>query len=366
MRPSNLFFEYFPPPKSLLMPSVGLDISDRSIRFAELKSANGHLELSRFGERTLPEGIVVEGEIKNPRALKTELLRLEREFTLSFVRVALSEEQSYLVKIQIPRVAKRELYSTVELQLEEHVPLSPKDAIFDYSLITCGDEEARKKAHVHDVGLAVMQRKSVEEYVELFSTTGIVPLSFELEAHALARALLSPGDCKTYMIVDLGATRSSVSIISEGVVRFTATLRVGGNMLTEVIARKMRLDWETAKRYKETRGLSHGNKEDALFSILEPTVSALRDEVQRHYIYWHTHQNIPVTGRREEAEILLCGGEANVPGLPEYLSSTMRMKVTLGNPWKNVASTEKYVPPISQNHALRYVTAIGLALRSHL
>ncbi|MBI4120898.1 MAG: pilus assembly protein PilM [Parcubacteria group bacterium] len=366
MRPSNLFFEYFPPPKFLLMPSVGLDISDRSIRFAELKSADGHLELGRFGERVLPEGIVVEGAIKNPPALQTELLRLEREFALSFVRVALSEEQSYLVKVQIPRVAKRDMYSTVELQLEQHVPLSPKDAIFDYSIITCGDEGARKKAHVHDLGLAVMQRKSVEEYANLFATTGIIPLSFELEAHALARALLRPGDCKTYMIVDLGATRSSVSIIAEGVVRFTATLRVGGNMLTEIIARKMRLDWETAKRYKETRGLSHGNKEDELFTTLEPIVSLLRDEIQRHYIYWHTHQNREATKGMQEAEILLCGGEANVPGLPEYLSSTLHMKVELGNPWKNVASTEEYLPPISQNHALRYVTAIGLALRSHL
>ena len=53
----------FPPPRYLQMPALGMDISDRSLKFVEILEKGGALRLGRFGKRTLPEGLIEAGEI---------------------------------------------------------------------------------------------------------------------------------------------------------------------------------------------------------------------------------------------------------------------------------------------------------------
>ena len=91
------FYKIFPVPEFLEMSAVGLDISDRSVRFAELSETRKGLVLGRYGERDIPEGAVVSGEIKNKEALKKVFADLRKELKSRFVVAALPEEQAYLL-----------------------------------------------------------------------------------------------------------------------------------------------------------------------------------------------------------------------------------------------------------------------------
>ena len=62
-------------------------------------------------------------------------------------------------------------------------------------------------------------------------------------------------------------------------------------------------------------------------------------------------------------EIILCGGDANLAGLTEYLTLTLKIPVKLANVWLNVFSFEEYVPEIEFNKSLKFATAVGLALK---
>ncbi len=64
--------------------------------------------------------------------------------------------------------------------------------------------------------------------------------------------------------------------------------------------------------------------------------------------------------------VILCGGEANVPGLSSYLASALEAEIEIANPWVNINSLTSYVPEITSKHALRYATALGLALKGYL
>ena len=68
MRLPNLS-RFFPVPKYIEPSILGLDISDRSLKFAELVLKDGHLELEKFGSRVIPEGLIKSGEIINKDAL---------------------------------------------------------------------------------------------------------------------------------------------------------------------------------------------------------------------------------------------------------------------------------------------------------
>ena len=64
------------------------------------------------------------------------------------------------------------------------------------------------------------------------------------------------------------------------------------------------------------------------------------------------------------SKILLCGGGANLKGLPETLSSAVKIPVSVGNPWVNVLPNAiKEVPGLSFKESVSYSTAFGLALR---
>jgi len=355
---ANAFFRFFPPPHFLEMPAVGIDISDRTIRFAELKRGVGGFTLGTFGEVFIPPGIVVGGEVRKPDEVRKVLSELGKKHGFSFVRISLPEEKGYSLKIQIPKVKHKEIYESLELQLEEYVPLSIHEAIFDYRVVTCG---AKNEDEVYNVGLSVMPQSIIQSYVNLFQGTELIPLSFEVEAHAIARAIIRKKDCGTLLILDIGATRTGLAVQSKGVITFTSTINVGGHSLTESAARALNLSFEEAQLRKEQQGLLVG-KEDKLYQALIEHLSVLRDEINKHYTYIHSQENIIGKGGVGIEKIVICGGEANVPGLANYLATTFKVDIEIANPWININSLKHYIPELSSNHALRYATALGLAL----
>jgi Tfp pilus assembly PilM family ATPase len=65
---------------------------------------------------------------------------------------------------------------------------------------------------------------------------------------------------------------------------------------------------------------------------------------------------------RKIEKVILCGGSANLMGLPEYLSESLSIPTERARVWQNAFSLESFVPPITQRYSLGYATAIGLAL----
>src|SRR3989344_2386108 len=131
----NLYTRFFPIPKFLVAPSFGLDISDESLKFVELLPGRYGIKLGRYGERKIPAGIIESGKIKDPRQLEKILSSLRKEEGVEFVRVSLPEEQVYLFRFHLDKAGLKNVREGIELSLEEHVPISAQDAIFDYDIL---------------------------------------------------------------------------------------------------------------------------------------------------------------------------------------------------------------------------------------
>jgi len=351
---SRTFLSLFPVPEFLRMPAGGLDLTDRRVRFLHLKKGHGGLVVDRYGEERIPAGVIVGGGLKRPDELRNLLRDFRAQHNISFVRVSLPEERAYLVTMDVPNVSDREMRSAIGFQIEDYVPIAAKDAVFDYHVMGPSSGDA---THV-SVAVSVFPEKELREYVRMFSGTGILPIAFEIEAHAVARALIPGGNTKTHLVLDFGGTRTGISIVSQGIVRFTSTIDVGSTMITTAIQKSFSVSLEEAERIKNTERMAKGSVNKDFFSALSSSLSILHDEVNKISLYWHAHGG-------EEAvidDIILCGGGANLHGLSEYLGSSLRMRVFVGNPWVNVNSFDRYIPEIPRNKALGYTSVIGLAL----
>ena len=352
----NSYNRYFPTPSYLAMNSFAVDISDQSVKYGELKATPLGLRLGRFGKEKIPAGVVVSGKIENEDSLADILKKLKEKEGLSLVRVSLPEEQMYLFTLSLPKSSESDLRDMVLLQIEEHIPLKAIDTIFEYDIISSSDTNIL-------VEVSAIAKATIEGYLSVFKKAGLSVLSFELEAQAIARAVIPLEDKEPVMIVDFGDTRTGVSIVHDGKVFFTTTLDMGGINLTNMIAKNFSLSFEKAEEMKRSYGLDGISNIEDIFPIILNGISVLRDELNKQYQYWKNHDNCGIK-HDEISRIVLCGGDANLTGLSDYLEASMNIKVTHANSWVNISNMEISVPSMSFEESLGYATVLGLALGS--
>ncbi len=352
---NKFFFRFFPTPGYLMTPSFGFDISDESIKFVELFETKNGIRLGRYGERKIPPGIIESGKIKNSAKLKELLISLRKEEGIKFVRVSLPEEQVYLFMLRLEKTGLKNIREGIELSLEEHVPVSAQDAIFDYDLVS-------EDAQGLDLQVAVIPKNIIEDYLFAFKESSMSVQSFEIETQAISRAVVKKGDMETYMIVDFGKNRTGIFIVSKGIVEFSTTLDIGGSSLNKMIQKNFQTSIEEAEKMKKQYGLERNAKNKEIFAVLLNSTSVLRDEIVKHFIYWNTHKDEKGNDRPLIKKVILCGGDSNLIGLSEYLSVSMRTTVEMANVWVNVAKKEEDVPEINFNQSLAFAPALGLAL----
>ena len=353
---SKFFLRLFPVPKFLSPSSFGLDISDESLKFLELINTKNGMRVGRHGERNIPRGIIEAGKIKDPKKIEAILASLKKEEGIKSVRVSLLEEQVYLFKLRLDKLGLVNVRESIELALEEHIPIKAQDAIFDYEFMS---EDAKSL----ELQVAAIPQNVIESYLNIFKNSQISVQSFELEAQAICRAVVQKGDLETYMIVDFGEKRTGIFIVSRGVVSFTSTLDVGGALLTEMIAKNFKVDLKEADRMKKEYGLERNTENKEIFAVLLNSVSVLRDELVKHSLYWHTHKDEEGKNNPPIQKIILCGGDSNLIGLSDYLAVSIKSKVEMANVWVNILNTENYIPEIPFKEALSFAAALGLALR---
>lgn len=356
--------QIIPPPSYLTMPSIGVDISDTSMKyvaFSRDKRSGRSLQLNDWGDIDIPEGVLKRGDIKDLPVLTDKLKELKSRAGAQNVRVSLPEERAYLFETEIERDTPfKEIRGQLEFRLEENVPLSPRDAFFDYDLV---EDDLREG--VYRVLVTVYARDTIMGYYEACAAAGLTPLGFEVEAQAIARATLDAADKGTHMIVDFGKTRTGIGIVHRGWLMYTSTIDIGGNELSAALRSQLGQREESElTNIKNTQGLVRGAVDSSVYDALITTMSAIKDEVATRIQYWNT-RDVERDERQIEG-IILCGGSCNLKGLPSYFTETLGVEVSRAEVWKNAFDLSETVPPIGRRHSYGYATAIGLALANHL
>ena len=365
----NFVYRLFPPPKFLDFPAIGLDVSDRSIKYVQLRQIGRGIRIDKIGKRDLNEGIVEAGEIKKPDELSASIASVIKPLGVIHVVTALPEERAYISVMSLPAANKSQLYEAVETGLPEKIPLPAGEAIFDFELmppaqISEGGAKISENQPTHqDAVVYALPQAVVKKYLDVYTGAGVYPICFVMETAALSRALLSENNGKEVtMMIDFGKTRTTFVIVAGGLVRFSSTVSVAGESLDRAIAKSAGVSLKDAERLKKNTGLSKSDGNGTVFDALLPVVSALADEAERYILFWNTHAEHVHGSSPEIKKVILSGGDSNLIGFKEYLETKLGIAVKHGNSWVNVAPFEEYVPDVSFNESLTFSTAIGLAL----
>ena len=350
-------------PSYITLPSIGLDISDTSLKYISfIPGSNNTYELQEWGDISIPSGVLKRGEVADPKQLSAVLAECKAQTGAEFVRVSLPEERAYLFETEIKRnTPVKEIRSLLEFRLAENVPIAARDVFFDYTILPFSSD-ADKKMHV---AVTAYAKETVQAYYEACMEAGLQPLAFEVEAQAMARSVVPRAQEGATMLIDFGKTRTGVGIVYKNTLLYTSTIDIGGAQLSAALRKQLGDKPESElTQLKNTQGLVHGNDSSVVHDALMSTISVIKDEVATHMQYWHLRSS--AAPERRLTSIVLCGGSANLKGLPEYFTESLGITSKRANVWSNTFSLDDYIPPIDQRHSYGYATAIGLALASQV
>jgi len=348
----EIFSKYFPPPKFLMMPFVGIDISPLSVRLIEILERPS-LRVGRHSEAHLKDVFnISEG---NHEEVKEVLKKWKKEYDLKYIKSSIPEDKAYLFEAEIPYSSDENMRNSIEFILEENVPISGPDAIFDYRIAGEGEKRGNSKVIV-----TVLPRSIIEAYSTLFQECELVPLSFIIEPQAFSRALIQRGDQNTYLIVNIGETKTCLFIVSQENVEFTSTLSLGSNDFTKALIKEFNISPEEAFNLKKTKGFSREGDQEVLSAIIS-TASIFRQEVDKVYDYWQTYRGSKNPSERIH-KVILSGKEANILGFADYLSQNTKVETVVGNVLENFGSFEKKNPTLLPDESLDWAGAIGVAI----
>ncbi|OHA02267.1 MAG: hypothetical protein A3H71_00925 [Candidatus Sungbacteria bacterium RIFCSPLOWO2_02_FULL_48_13b] len=350
--------------KSIMdFPVLGLDFSDLSIKFASFNERGSHLGVRYIGAAELHEGVLVNGKIEDASSLIHVLRNLKtvdgKMVRGKFVVASLPEEKGFIQLMRVARAKAGNLAAAIRWEMEGAVPLPVEELYYDFEVVPTSEESD----HV-DVLVLAYPRVLVDSYAAVLKEAGFVVMALELESQAIVRALVPPAMVTPLLVIDLGATRTSLALVAGGSIVHTSTISISGHMFEESIAKSAGVSLEEAHRLKIEIGLDFKQTEGVAARALLESLRPLVDEVLRHIDFYRNHSHDRGIHQDSIEKIILTGGDANLVGLDSFLSRSVKVDVEKWNPFTLILPRMgKALPPIPANIAHEYTTAIGLALR---
>lgn len=344
---------------------VGIDISDRSIKVAELS------------DKSIPQLLTVCWSAIDPRIIRRGIVRDIPALVTSLqsallkcspapvigrrVTVSIPEIQSFVRVVELPHMSDSELDEAVQWAVKQHIPFDLEHVYLDWQQLPT----PASQTNYQQVLVGAAPREVVDPLLEALDKSGLTVVALELESQALVRSLL-PRDSvevRGVLIIDLGATATNIVYFDQGAMRFTTSVEQGGDDLTERLIQSLQLAPESAAEQKMVVGVRPSTGESSpVSSVLRESMKTLLERIER-VIRQVTAQR-DISPHAIQA-ILLAGGAANLPGVIDLFAEIFPgIPIQFANPWTNLLLDERTnAPPLSHADALHFATAFGLALR---
>ncbi|MBI1833603.1 MAG: type IV pilus assembly protein PilM [Candidatus Andersenbacteria bacterium] len=339
---------------------VGIDISDRSIKVAEVSEGQSQHIVSVCWS-SLPPGALQRGIVQNAPLIIEAITQAFQKCSPVPVKkrsviASIPEVRSFVRVLELPAMAEEELDEAIKWAVRQHIPFDLERMYIDWEPVGEPDLSGRRQVLV-----GAAQRDVVNPLLEVLEAAGLRVTALELEAQAIVRSLL-PLDrrgVQGVLIVDLGATTTNIIYVNAGSLRFSTSIEVGGDTLTWQLAGSLHLQPAVADEKKAEIGLRQQQDQDVATALRIATLELAR-KVEKVVREVGTQEG----SQQAVREILLAGGAANLPGIIEIFAEIFPgIPIQMGNPWTNLVREEEKSFQMSPQDASHFATALGLALR---
>lgn len=251
-----------------------------------------------------------------------------------------------------------EMEAQVEIESSNLIPYPLDEVSIDFEIIGKNSTEPQK----NEILLSACRTDKIDFLVDAFSSINLEVKIVDIEGYALGRTSklllnqLPDGNNKVICIVDIGAKKTTVSIIEAGKTVIAREQDIGGEQLTHAIQSYFSISYEDAEKMKCAEASSSINYfSDLLQTFYSQLVQQIQCILQ---IYSSSNKQHGVD------HIFLTGGSAKLAGLDVFCSNQLGIQTQLANPFLSCLEAEQNVRSDLEPQISKFMLACGLAMRS--
>ena len=354
---------------------LGVDIGSSSLKVVQLRKEGGKAVLETYGELALgPYAGADIGQATNLSAEQiTETLKdllREAKTTTMNCGVSIPFARSLLSLVELPyRKDPAEQKTIIELEARKYIPVPMSEVQLDWFVIPEQEEEQSafdrvekptKRPHGQEVLLVAIHNETIENYQTITENAGLKAEFYEIEMFSTARSSLGHGIAPV-LVVDLGAGTTKMYVVERGIIRLTHLVTVGGQHITETLARSLDWEFEKAERVKRERGLKDSNaysveENERIKVALLSTLSRVFGEINRVLLSYGQRYN------KNISRVVLSGGGASLPGLAEEAKTSLNADVEIADPFERTEAPA-FLGQVLREIGPGFAVSVGLVLR---
>ncbi len=344
---------------------LGLDISSTSVKLLELSKSGGKYRVESYGVEPLPENAVVEKNIADVEGVGEAISRLVDRAKTKVKQAAVAVAGSAVITktIEMPaNLSEDEMENQLQVEADQYIPYPLDEVALDFEVL---GPSPRSEEQV-EVLLAACRRENVEMRQAAVELAGLKAKVVDIEAHCMQRAFnlvrsqfvgedAGEDDEQVIAVIDIGATMTTLSVLTDIGTPYTREQLFGGKQLTEEIQRRYSLSVEEAGLAKKQGGLP----DDYESEVLQPFKEAVVQQVTRSLQFFYSS-----SAYDDVDHIILAGGTASIDGLADMVAAKLGTPTSMANPFVNMSLSSKVNEVNLGNDAPALMIACGLALRS--
>ncbi len=338
--------------------TVGLDIGANSVKMVRLtQSKNGYV-VNSMAIRELPPEAIVTDEIRDREAVIFSIQSVmdECDVVAKDVVVSLSGHALITDKLIIDKKAGAEAEQAILFEAEQRSPFDVEDVALDHHVIKVNEDTNKM-----EVLLVAARKEFLQSYLGLIIDCGLNPVLVDTDAFATYNAYVNNYDVdpnRTTALVNIGQDVTNVLYLMDGVYHSTRDVAVGTRTIFNAVQQEFRLNHELTT--KAIQGDIEGSiDQDMLKATIVSSAEEVINGLELAFNYFKSQANT------ENIDwMVLSGGGALLPYLPEYLQSKLQIPLEIFNPLRNVEYDPERLEGLQPEKIAPLLTVpIGMAMR---
>jgi len=337
---------------------TGVDIGSHAIKVCQLQKSGTTYKLIAVGSAALPSGAVEDGVLQEPLEVGKVLSALLKNLKIKNKKIGISiSGYSVIVKkINLEEMEDDALAKYISAEAEQYIPFDLDDVYIDFQKLPTKKEGTDRC----DIMLVAAKKEVVNDYLDMLNELKLNTVLVDVDGFALENIWETvSGRTENVALVDIGASKMNINIISEGVSVLARDVVVGSEQLTDQLANALSVDYLQAEKIK-LGIVSLEEHKETVENIFNQTCTQWVLEIKKAIdLYLANNPDQPLRS------IILSGGGAKVNGLKEYIARETGLDVVAFNPFTtmiidNKKLDEQYLGTVAPEMAI----ATGLAIRS--
>ena len=339
---------------------LGLDISSTTVKLLELSRSGESYRVESYSVDTLPEGAVVDKSITDVEGVGEAIARVVARSKTKVKQAAVAVAGSTVITKVIEMSAEYtedEMERQLRVEADTYIPYPLDECAVDFEV---QGPSPRSEEQV-EVLIAACRRETVEMREAAVELGGLKAKVVDVEAHCMQRSFdliarqISANEDQVIAIVDIGATTTTLIVLTPDSSPYTRDQLFGGKQLTEDIQRHYSLSVEEAGLAKKQGGLP----DDYEAEVLQPFKEMVVQQVTRLLQFYFSQ-----AAYDDVDHIILAGGTSSTEGLAEMVAAKLGTQTTIANPFAEMTMSARVNEEMLANDAPSMMIACGLAMRS--